>query len=47
VLGNSKETVPGYGLASTFRDFSVGTRTQVWGWKALPRRVELVLFGEG
>lgn len=40
VLGNTTDTVPTEGLTSAFRDFSVGTRTQTWGWKALARRVE-------
>lgn len=47
VVGNTTETVPTDGLTSSFRDFGVGTRTEVWGWKALPGRVEQVLSSGG
>lgn len=43
VLGNAPGTKPVAGLASAFRDFKVGTKTQSWGWKVLPARVEKVL----
>lgn len=47
MVGNTTETVPTDGLTSSFRDFGVGTKTEVWGWKALPRQVEQVLAGAG
>jgi len=47
VLGNAPDTVPVAGLTSPFRDFGVGTVTHVWGWKALPRRVERELQRDG
>jgi hypothetical protein len=43
VLGNTMETRPVEGTTSTFRDFGVGTKTAVWGWKALGRRADVVL----
>jgi hypothetical protein len=43
VLGNAPGTEPVEGLTSAFRDFSVGTKTHTWGWKALPKRVERTL----
>jgi hypothetical protein len=47
ILGNAPETVPVEGLTSSFRDFGVGTQTEVWGWRVLGRRAELALNGDG
>ena len=47
LLGNQPDTKPAEGLTSAFRDFAVGTKTQTWGWKVLPQRVERVLLDRG
>jgi hypothetical protein len=47
VLGKQPETRPVDGLTSAYRDTGVGTVTEVWGWKALPRRVQLALSQGG
>jgi hypothetical protein len=43
LLGNVPLNGDGRILASPFRDFEVGTVTQTWGWKVLPRRVAQTL----
>jgi hypothetical protein len=40
IIGNAPDTAPVDGLTSVFKDHGVGTRTSVWGWMALTRRVE-------
>lgn len=47
VLGRQRETSPVDGLTSAYRDTGVGTVTEVWGWKALPKRVQLALAQSG
>jgi hypothetical protein len=43
VIGSTNATVHGPELKSAFRDHGVGTVTEVWGWKAIDRRVSTAL----
>ncbi len=47
VLGTQPETTPVDGLTSVYWGSGVGTVTQVWGWKALAKRVQLALAEGG
>lgn len=43
ILGNASEAVADGGLTSSFRNRGVGTKTEVWGWKALGQRAQSAL----
>jgi len=43
IIGNAPLGHGSQDLPSPFRDFAVGTVTQTWGWKVLPRRVASTL----
>jgi hypothetical protein len=45
VFGNSDQVVPPSAWSEVAREFTAGTRTEVWAWKSLRRRAELALAG--
>lgn len=46
VMGNTGATTRDPALTSNFRDFGVGTRTRVWGWRAIPGAVARTLASQ-
>jgi len=43
VFGNSEQIIPPTTWSEVARDFTAGTRTEVWAWKSIRRRAERAL----